>query len=459
MNQKFSKEQEFWQKSAKQLSRRINLGWFLQMLSAPLLVTTVFCSIIILLVRRELPSVPVELLGLIIVGIILVLVVIVGFLAGRRFENSSASMIRIEASQRMDSALSAASVGVRPWPHVPGKLSSSLSWHLPKVIAPPLVALAILAVGLFIPISAKTQIDPPPSSQPQAWNEIESQLEKLTEEAMVDDSYIEEMEKRLEQLRAQDERDWFSHSSLEATDSLKETQRANIDKLQQDLTEAQNSLESLNEKDGALDSTQRQKLAENFEKALEDIQKGEMKPNPELLEKLSQLDPENLGNLSPEKLEQLKENMQKLQESLENAQQGEGQEEDWNEQLLGDQGEGNCENGNCKDGNCLGGGECKGEGDKPGNGGVDRGPGHDPNVLKNEKEVLDVGELTSLEAKDLSRATPGDLLQIQDGEHTRDGSASVPSIGGDASKGSGGDRIWRESLAPDEQRALKKYFE
>jgi hypothetical protein len=50
-------------------------------------------------------------------------------------------------------------------------------------------------------------------------------------------------------------------------------------------------------------------------------------------------------------------------------------------------------------------------------------------------------------------------LQIQDGEHTRDGSASVPSIGGDASKGSGGDRIWRESLAPDEQRALKKYFE
>ncbi len=429
------------------------------MLSTPLLISAVLCSAVTLLVRREFPSVPVELIGLTIAGIILVIAVIVGFLASRRFENASGSMVRIEASQQMNSALSAATVGVRPWPEVPEKLSSSLSWHLPKTIAPPLAAFAILAIGLLIPISAKTSVSPPPSSQPQAWNEIESQLEKLVEDAMIDESYIEEIEKRLEQLRAQDEQDWFSHSSLEATDSLKETQRANIDKLQQDLTEAQNSLNSLNEKADTLDSTQKQKLAESFEKALQDIQKGAMKPNPELLEKLSQLDPENLGNLTPEQLDQLKDNMQKLQQSLENAQQGQGQEEDWNDQLLGDQGEGDCENGNCQDPNCPGGGECKGEGDQPGSGGVDRGPGHDPNLLKNEKEALDVGELTSLDAKDLSRATPGDLLQIQDGEHTRDDSASVPSVGGTASKGSGGDRVWRESLAPDEQRALKKYFE
>ena len=98
-------------------------------------------------------------------------------------------------------------------------------------------------------------------------------------------------------------------------------------------------------------------------------------------------------------------------------------------------------------------------GDGTGSGGIQRGPGHDPNVLRGEKDPLDTGDLEALEAKDLSRAIPGDLLQLTDGEHSVDESDSKSSTGGSAEKGKGGDRVWRESLAPDEQRALKKFFE
>ena len=104
-------------------------------------------------------------------------------------------------------------------------------------------------------------------------------------------------------------------------------------------------------------------------------------------------------------------------------------------------------------------GEGEGEGEGPGKGGINRGPGHDPNVLKNHKDPLDVGDLTALEAKDLSRAIPGDLLQLQDGKHTVDEGVSKASAGGAGAQGKGGDRVWKDSLAPDEQRALKKYFE
>lgn len=156
--------------------------------------------------------------------------------------------------QSMDSSLSAASAGVRPWPEAPQNLSESLSSHIPEAIAPPLAALALLALGLLIPISAKSTIAPPLSRQPQAWSEIDSQLEKLAEDAVIDEEYIEEMEKHLEQLRAQEEQDWFSYASLEATDSLKESQKSNMDNLERNLAEAENALETLAKDAGKLDS-------------------------------------------------------------------------------------------------------------------------------------------------------------------------------------------------------------
>ena len=68
--------------------------------------------------------------------------------------------------------------------------------------------------------------------------------------------------------------------------------------------------------------------------------------------------------------------------------------------------------------------------------------------------------MAALEAKDLSRAAPGDLLELQDGEHDVDRSDSKPTAGGDTrALGKGGDRVWRDSLDPDEQRVLKRFFE
>jgi hypothetical protein len=278
---------------------------------------------------------------------------------------------------------------------------------------------------------------------------------------MVDEEYIDEVEKRLEELRAQEEEEWFSHASLEATDSLEESHNANTEKLDRELSEAGSALEALAENADKLNAQQKQKLAEQFEQALEGLQNGAMKPNPELLGQLSKLDPNDLGKLNPDQMKQLKEGMQKLKDSLEknkDRQGGQG-EGDWEDQLLGEgkgEGEGEGKGEGEGEGEGQGNGE---EGKGSGSGGVNRGPGHDPNVLRGGKDPLDVGELTGLNAEDLSRAIPGDLLQLQDGKHRVDESASKAAAGGAAAQGKGGDRVWRDSLAPEEQRALKKYFE
>lgn len=446
---------KYWQNQCAALSRRINLGWFMQTLSAPLLVVSALGAVTTLILRREFSEIPLAVIAISLAACVVITAVVALVLAARRFEKPEQALVRIEAGAGLHSALSAANDGVAPWPEPPSDLPESLKWHLSKTLAPPLGAVALLAVGLLVPISARQPAPPAPSSQPQAWSQIDSQLEQLAEDAMVDEEYIEEVEKRLEQLRAQEEEEWFSHASLEATDSLEESHNSNMEKLDRDLSEAGNALEALAENADKLNAQQKQKLAEQFEQALEGLQNGAMKPNPELLDQLSKLDPNDLGKLTPEQMKQLKEGMEKLKDSLEKCEGGQGQGEgDWEDQLLGDgQGEGEGE------GNGSGQGEGEGEGEGPGSGGVQRGPGHDPNVLRNGKDPLDVGELTGLDAKDLSRSTPGDLLQLQDGKHTVDDSASKSAAGGSAAEGNGGDRVWRDSLAPDEQRALKKYFE
>ncbi len=446
----------FWNDRAKALSRRINFAWFLQTVAAPLLITATLGAVATLVVRRELPQISVVEIS-IALGVILLIVGIVSFvIAARRFEKPGQSLVRIEADSGLNTALSSARAGVSPWPEKSADLPASLNWHLPKTLAPPIGALILLALGLLIPISAKISVPPAPSSQPQAWSELDSELEQLAEDAMVDEEYLEEMEKRLEQLRSQKEEDWFSHASLEATDSLKETQDSNMENLERDLSEAASALDALTENTEGMTTEQKQKLTEEFEDALRGLQNGAMKPNPALLDELSKLDPQNLGKLSPEQLSQLKENMEKLKESIDGAGQGKGEGgDDWSDQLLSDgEGEGNGE------GNGSGEGEGDGQGgDGTGSGGIQRGPGHDPNVLRDEKDPLDIGDLTALEAKDLSRAIPGDLLQLQDGKHTVDETASKSSDGGNGTKGKGGDRVWKDSLSPSEQRALKKYFE
>lgn len=449
-------QKAYWKERAEKLSRRVNSAWFLQTLAAPLLITAVVGAIATLVIRRELPVVSPTVIGISLLSTLVVLALAAFIIARKRFEKPAQSLVRIEADSGLNSALSAASAGVGQWPEAPANLSESLRWHLPKTLGPPLAALALLALGLFIPISAKPPVVPPPSSQPQAWSQLDSQLEQLAEDASVDEKYIEEMEKRVEQLRSQEEEEWFSHASLEATDSLKESHNSNMENLERDLSDAANALEALAENADKMTTEQKQKLTEDFENALQGLQNGAMKPNPALLDQLSKLDPNDLGKLTPEQMSQLKEGMEKLQQSLDKSGQGEGKGDDWSDQLLGDgengEGEGN--------GNGSGQGEGEGEnGEGTGSGGISRGPGHDPNVLKGAKDPLDAGELAALKAKDLSRAIPGDLLQLQDGKHTVDDSASKASTGGNAAQGKGGDRVWKESLAPEEQRALKKYFE
>ncbi|MEM9236249.1 MAG: hypothetical protein AAGB14_05675 [Verrucomicrobiota bacterium] len=444
-------EQE-WQREADRVSRRINFGWWIQSLTAPLVVAGLAGTCALLLVRRESPDTPAWQFALAIGIGLVALAGIAWMIASRRFEKREAAMVRIEAAMHLRNSLSAARAGVSPWPNLPQQVDAGLRWNWQRVVIPPIVALLFLAAGLFIPVSAITGDEADKTQEPDAWKQVEADLERLGQDELVDEEYLEEMKKKLEELRAKEEEEWFSHSSLEATDSLKKQHQSELQQFERNLDRADRALGNLQKNAGGMPQERKDQLMNQFDQALQGLQNGGLKPNPGLLEQLQQLDPNDLGQLNEAQMQQLRENLQKAGQACKDCQGGGGGGgNDWMDELLDGQGNGQGE------------GEGEGgdkEGEGSGKGGVNRGPGHAPGVLGKQGDKLKGGDLEALEAKDLSRSLPGDLLQLQDGEHQIDESATQTQAGGGVdSTGAGGDRVWKESLDPEEQKALKKFFE
>ncbi|MCH7227179.1 hypothetical protein [Haloferula sp. A504] len=444
-----------WRTAAARVARQVNLGWWVQTLAAPLIILGIAGASTLLLVRRHVPDLPAWQLGLWTAGAVVLLGGIAFLIARRRFENVETSMVRIEDTMQLRNGLSAARAGVAPWPAMPRKVDPGLGWNWQRVVIPPVAALALLLGGLLIPVAAVSQDPDDGPDEPLAWEQIEADLERLEQDELIDENYLEETRKKLEELRQNDEDEWFSHSSLEATDSLKQQHNSELERLERELERADRALGSLQKNAGGMPQERKDQLMNQFDQALQGLQNGALKPNPELLNQLRELDPNNLGQLNQEQLDQLRENLRQAGQACKDCQgggEGGGQGDEWLDELLDG------------DGNGGGEGQCPG-GDQPGDGpggkgGVNRGPGHAPGVLGAEGETLETGDLEAMEAKDLSRSLPGDLLQLQDGEHEVDENATRDGSGGSVdATGAGGDRVWRESLDPDEQRALKRFFE
>jgi hypothetical protein len=95
-----------------------------------------------------------------------------------------------------------------------------------------------------------------------------------------------------------------------------------------------------------------------------------------------------------------------------------------------------------------------------GSGGVERGPGTVPLVLKDEPSQAGSTKIENVSNEDLSRAALGDPLAVLQGEHRVDQSLDKGPVEGGAiaSQGEGGDAVWKDSLTPQERKVLQKYF-
>ena len=330
--------------------------------------------------------------------------------------------------------LSAAAAGICPWPPLPERADDGIRWSFCNTVLPLLAAAAFLAAALWVPVKAR--VVPPPPDEPAAWAALEADVRDLARQEAVAPESLEETQKRVDELRAQDPGKWFSHASLEATDKLREDHVRSLAELQRQLLRAEQSASRLGADTGKLPEQTRAGLQDQFNQAVQGMQAGGMHLNRDLLDQLRAIDPKQLGQLDAEQMKKLLEEMKEKAEALGKC-------------LGREQGEG------YQDAE----GEDEEEGEGPGIGGVDRGPGTSPDVFGKESHEVDAQKPQFLDTPDLSRTLPGDILETTDSKHEIDPTHPALRSGGKADMQGGGNSIWQESLHPREQEAVKKFFE
>ena len=419
-----------WLKEAARLRRRFNFGWWYQELTVPLVALGLGGGAFALVARRYQWEIAPWF------GIAMgVLLVAIAFFAWSRSKchclTSEAALVRLETGLGLHNALSTAQAGHASWPPFVNE-QKVVRWRWGQLALPLVGAFAFFLLGAMVPIAPiRNEVI---ENQPYTWSRLETEIEELVAEEVIDEDYAEDLKERLEELREQDSSEWFSAASLEATDSLQQAHAREMNRLERDLMKVQQSLRKAG--DGGATEAQRQKMKQQFEEAVEGMRNGQLKPNKKLMEKLEEAAKKGMEGMSEEERQAMKEQMEKLAEQLQ-KQKGQGDEPGEGE---GDQ-----------------------EGDGPpkaGKGEPKRGPGVGGDLFGADSPMLDLEKFEHLEGKEEKEPDPGDLLNLDEIEHELDRSKTGPvQSGSTKNKGLGGDRVWKDSLEPEEQKSLKLFFE
>ncbi len=420
----------FWRRAAGRTALRINAArWLASFIPVFAGVNVLAALLLILWKLLGLPPAPFW-IGY---GVLLALGAIVVFLrVRRRFFGISDAMVRLEAFLGLRNRLTAASQGIGPWPPPRSSRGDGLVWDLRRTLAAPLLSLLLLGVFWSIPLTPGTDADAYAPREPLAWTRMEEWIETLQEEEIVRDDALERWRERIEALRQRPESEWYTHSSLEAGDTLKETMEGGLRALDRDLAAASSLLAFLEEKKASLDAEAWRELSKKLRESAAALSAEPFPLSPELLEQLRELADADLRYLSPEELQRLR---ARLREG-------------------------------CRGCNrCLG---LSGEeaalvlaAADAGRGGVERGPGPAPLTVNPEETNLGTKRTESLPPADLRDARIGDLVGVGSTAPEVDETAPTGlSAGGTiVSPGAGGETVWKTPLTPREREILQRYFQ
>lgn len=432
-----------WLQQASRTRRKVNAGWWLARVSPLLVMAGLLGFATIFVLRSRGMELAAQRVWPWVAGGGIALMLSGWLLARRQFISTAHALVRLESELRLHNALTVASLGRGTWPALAETTDDGWRWRWQSVAGPFVAFAGSMALALWLPV-AQTDEGKQPTVEPQAWGQMENWLDKLQEQQIVTEEEKEEQLAKIEDLREQPPEKWFSHESLNAGDTLKEQLQREIQRLGQDLKTAERSLNALQNYADQLSVAAKEQLLKDFDQALADMKSGMLEVDPDLLKALSDLDPKNLKELSKEQLDQLRESMKQkggacngMGEDKGFLGDGEGEDDELAE-MLGKLGQG---------------------GEKPGNGGIDRGPGTAPLTLSKEENDFGTNKAEAVSNFDLSRARVGDMMALQNGRHEVDKTLTGPQAAGAVQgTGQGGEQVWRESLTPEEKAVLKRVF-
>ena len=353
-----------------------------------------------------------------------------GWRARPAYFNAVDARVLLESALRLDSRLTAAAVGLVPWPAVPFERAPLVRWRLGASFGWMTGAALLLALAIYGPVPLDTttpRFGGPPPSLLQT-NEMLAALQDLK---TADPAALEKLAERASELTRRPADSQYSHSALEAADALRDQTAAAAAALGRGLESAAAALQS------AGNEVDMKSAAGNLAAALQGLRDGNLAANKDLLGNL----PANAGQLAGLTAEQRAQLARQLSQA---GAQTRG--------VAGAAGAGAPV--------ARPGAPGTGPGTGPGGGGPGGGGDSAPLTLAQQESDAGEGKSEGLTLGDLSRVSLGDKLGTTAGAHDVDPTkaAGVSSAGAITAPAQGGDAVWVNRLTPAERAALKNFF-
>ena len=357
-------------------------------------------------------------------------------LVQKYFFSTGEALVQLDVVMQLHNRLSSAFAGIGEWPQVTD-VHDGLRWRWGQTISPVLFSVVVLAMAFWIPIRNAPAIFERPTHKPLAWTDMALTLEHLEQSDIVQHKAIDHLQAQLWQLENQPPQHWYSHSTLEATDALRQQMDHALAQLAQQLQQMASVVSKLERQAPDAGTPALQDLSAQFAQTLDGLSLGRMPLGEQHLKLLQRIDPHSLKGLSREELAHLKETLRNGMATL--------------REMPGHGRQGYAGNEPGQDGFSE---------NEPGQGGIDRGPGTAPLTLSprpgfgglDRLEVVrgadepDTNEpyITSYSVKqpDADRAQPHSI--------TPGGTARV--------QGDGGAAVWKHTFTPDEREVLQRVF-
>ena len=422
-----------WEKAAGRLAARINaVTWLERFAPAAFGVGSAAASTLYALRRLRHPDGPAWL----VLACGLGLAALAAWRPARRaFFARSDARVLLEYQLRLDAALSAAAAGVGPWPGAGAGPVRILRWRAGATLGWLAAAGVVIAAGQWLPVPAAEGGTTRPVEPPPALAETEAWLRDLRALDVAQPESVAALEARAQELAARSPEDQYSHSALEAADTLRDQTADALRRLARALEAGAGSLEPLADPQARPDDAQLRALGNQLAAALSGLRAGELSPRADLLRQLAGVDAAGLRNLTAAQAAQ-------LARRLGAAGQG----------VRGIPG-------------AMGAGAPIAAGTQPGGmpgaGGPGGGGPPAPLAFKADASDAGAGRMQAVTNPDLSRAALGDLLDTQRGAHEVDPTKALAPVaaGAVAAPAAGGEAVWVNRLTPGERAVLKDFFQ
>lgn len=442
----------FWLRTISSVTRRINFVLWAERFAPGAFAVAIVTAMTIYAFRRlQLDNVwawAILAAGLIIAGIVSWF-----RMRSRRFSQTD-SRVLLEYKLRLDSSLTAAESGLTGWPTPRAIPPGMLNWRSRAVGGWLLAGLAMIVAGGLIPVSKDAGSSTQPFEKPPALVQTDAWLDALAKLDIVEPKSIDPLMARAAELARQSPENQYTHSGLEAADTLREQTAAAMQSLAHSMESASSALSPIEQDGPALSAEQLKAVGEGLESALRGMREGSLAARSDLQKALESgaLDPRSI---TPEQAAQLRSSLGQGGQKLRGIPGAAGGEV----KIAGD---------GDSPGDGKGGGKGSGKGKPgkgsedggPGSGDVSRGPGTAPLTFSESESNVTAAQTETVSNQDMSRAALGDLLGTKIGEHDLDPSKAqgITSGGAPASAGSGGEAVWVNRLTPEERSALSTFF-